>query len=126
MYKTFGWINVVLLLVVLMPYILGLLGRGLIKSENKGYLSALEFFKALHKPLAVVLVLLVIVHGAIAPGYFSLRTGTAVLALVVITATLGIAYAVVTKRGLFLAHKLAAGLTLLIALVHLVFPYAFN
>lgn len=126
MYKTFGWINVVLLLVVLVPYILRLIGKVFVKSESKGYLSALKFFKVLHKPFAGLLVLSVVVHGSLAPGYFTLRTGLALMALVIITAILGIAFSVTSKKSLFKDHKLFAGLTLLMALVHLVFPYAFN
>ncbi len=124
MYSVLGWLNVVVLAVILSPYVLGFLNRKFFKTKSKGFRDAMKFLRRLHKPLGVTLAILALVHGYLAMGGFRLHTGSLLYLSIFITALLGGSFYRLKKRSLFTWHKRMALLSFLLLLLHLLYPSA--
>lgn len=130
MYKILGWINAILLVLILIQFILNFSNRKFIKTDNKTFKKVQNIFKTIHKPLGIALAILGPIHGYLALGGFRLHTGSLLYLSLIITAILGGSFYKLKKRVFFLWHKRFAALTVLLLLVHLLFPdalwYIFN
>ena len=122
MYQILGYINVALLVVITAPYWLKKLNQWLFHWKGKSYQSALKTLRKLHKPLGISLVLISVVHGYLALGAFRLHTGSLAWIMLLITASLGIAFYRLKKAQLFKWHKAFALIVTVFTAVHLLFP----
>lgn len=124
MYRILGWLNIVLLVAVTAPYWVRRLGQWLFPGKRAAIARWIKPLRAVHKPLGLALVVLALVHGYMALGALRLHTGSLVWLLVLATAALGILFYRKKKAPLFRWHKRLALITVLLTVVHLVFPHA--
>jgi cytochrome b561 len=124
MYSVLGWLNVVVLGVILSPYVLGFLNKKVFKTQSKGFRSTMKFLRRLHKPLGIAMAVLALVHGYLALGGFRLHTGSLLYLSIFITALLGGSFYKLKKRALFTWHKRMALVSFLLLLLHLFYPSA--
>ena len=57
-YSLAGWLNLLVLLIILGPYILNSLNRKYLKTKNKSFLNLVKILRKIHKPLGLVLIVL--------------------------------------------------------------------
>lgn len=130
MYKVLGWINGVLLLIILMQFLLNFTNRKFFRTDNKIFKKVQKIFKDIHKPLGIVLGITGPIHGYLALGGFRLHSGSLLYLSLLITAILGGSFFKLKKRVFFIWHRRFAALTVFLLLVHLIFPdalwYIFN
>jgi hypothetical protein len=124
MYSVLGWLNVVVLGVILSPYVLGFLNRKFFKTQKQGFRNTLKFLRRLHKPLGIAMAVLALVHGYLAMGGLRLHTGSLLYLSIIITALLGGSFYKLKKRALFTWHKRMALVSFLLLLLHLFYPSA--
>lgn len=124
MYKILGWINAILLVLILVQFFLNYTNRKFIKTDNKTFKKIQKLFKLIHKPLGIALAILGPIHGYMALGGFRLHTGSLLYLSLVITALLGGSFYRLRKKALYLWHKRIAALTVILLLVHIFFPDA--
>lgn len=125
MYQILGLINVALLIGVTSPYWLRRVNQWFFRGKNPAFARWIKPLRRIHKPLGICLVLLSLLHGYLALGALRLHTGSAVWVMLFITAALGVLFYKKKKAVFFLWHKRAALLTVILTLVHLIFPGAF-
>lgn len=124
-YVNLGWINLIVIGVLVSPYVLNFLNRKFFKTKNKTYKKVLKFARKVHKPLALLIVILAPIHGYMALGtLFRLHTGTLLYLSILITAIFGGLFYRLKKRKLFKLHKAMALVTVIVFLVHFYFPGA--
>lgn len=123
-YSVTGWLSVLILLIILGPYILNTLNKKYLKTKNKTFFKVVKFLRRIHKPLGIILIISGIAHGYMALGGFRLHTGTLFYVSILITGFLGGAFFRLKKRNLFLWHKRMAAITVLLFLLHFLFPGA--
>lgn len=124
MYRILGWLNIALLVTVTSPYWIRRLGQWLFPGKRSAIAKWIKPLRAIHKPLGAALAVLALVHGYLALGSLRLHTGSVVWVLVLATAALGILFYRRKKAPLFRWHKRLALATVLLTLVHLIFPHA--
>ncbi|MFH1511968.1 MAG: hypothetical protein ABIG45_01305 [Bacillota bacterium] len=124
MYVWLGWLNVAFLAVMTAPYWLRFLNQRTLRLKGGAYGKTIKVLRALHKPLGVAVVLIAAVHGYLALGAFRLHTGTILGTSVLLTALFGLSFYLAKKKFLFTWHKRLALLSILLLLVHLLFPGA--
>lgn len=124
-YSNLAWINLIVIGVLLAPYILNFLNRKFFKTKNTTYKKVLKFARKIHKPLGVLIIILVPIHGYMALGILlRLHTGTLVYLSVLATAILGGSFYRFKKKRLFTWHKRMALVTVILFLIHFYFPNA--
>lgn len=123
-YKLLGWINVVILCVIISPYLLNFLNKKFFKTKNKNYFDLVKLFRKLHKPLGLALMIFGIVHGYMALGGFRLHTGSVFFVSILITGSLGGAFYKTKKKVFFKWHKRMALLSVIMFLLHFFAPSA--
>ncbi len=123
-YSLAGWLNHLVLLIILGPYILNSLNRKYLKTKNKSFLNLVKILRKIHKPLGLVLIVLGASHGYMALGGFRLHTGTLFYISILITGSLGGAFHRLKKKILFVWHRRMALITALLFLLHFFFPSA--
>lgn len=104
-YALLGRLSLITLLLVLTPYVLSSLNKKFFKTKNKTFFKVLKFFRKLHKPLGIVLIILGVSHGYMALESLSLHTGTLFYSSILITGILGGTFYRLKKRELFIWHK---------------------
>ncbi|WP_422484884.1 hypothetical protein [Gudongella sp. DL1XJH-153] len=124
MYSVLGWLNVVILGVILSPYILNFLNRKFFKTQNKAFRDTVKILRRLHKPLGVAIAVFALVHGYLALGGFRLHTGSLLYLSIFLTALLGGSFYKLKKKTLFVWHKRMALLSFLLLILHLFYPSA--
>jgi len=124
MYSVLGWLNVVILGVILSPFALNFLNRKFFKTQNRLFRDTVKFLRRLHKPFGVAIAVLALVHGYLAMGGIRLHTGSLLYASIFVTALLGGSFYKLKKRSLFVWHKRMAFLSFLLLLLHLFYPSA--
>lgn len=123
-YSLLGWINVLILGILITPYILNFLNRNFIKTRNKQYFKVIKILRKAHKPLGIALVVFGLIHGYMALGSLRLHTGTLFYISIFITVTLGGSFHKTKKRAFLLWHRRMALLTVALFLLHLLAPGA--
>lgn len=123
-YKLLGWINVVILGIIITPYLLKFLNKNFFKTRNKNYFTLVKVFRKLHKPLGLALMFFGIIHGYMALGGFRLHTGSIFFISILITGALGGAFYKTKKKEFFKWHKGMAFLSVVLFLLHLFAPSA--
>lgn len=124
MYSVLGWLNVIILGVILSPYVLSFLNRKFFKTQNNVFKNTVKVLRRLHKPLGLAIAVLAIVHGYLALGGLRLHTGSLLYLSIFITALLGGSFYKLKKRALFKWHKRMALLSFLLLILHLFYPSA--
>lgn len=124
MYSLLGWLNVVLLGIIVAPYVLNFINKYIIKTGSTNFRKFVKILRKLHKPFAVILVLIAPIHGLLALGRISLHTGSLLYLVIFIAALLGGSFYKLKKKSLFTWHKRVAFLVIIFMLLHLFFPNA--
>ncbi|MPN31812.1 hypothetical protein SDC9_179287 [bioreactor metagenome] len=124
MYKILGIISLILVIVITSPFWLRTLNSWTVKTKDKRFFNLLKFLRKLHKPLGLALAVLVIWHGTLAWGWGRLHTGHLALIGFLITVILGGAYYKLKNKKLFKAHKLMALISVLLLVLHRLWPSA--
>jgi hypothetical protein len=124
MYSILGWLNVVILGILVTPYILKYLNKNILKSNSNGIRNTIKFLRRLHKPLGLTLAVVALIHGYLALGRLRLHTGSLLYLSIIITAVLGGSFYRLKKKILFTWHKRFALISIIILLIHLFYPNA--
>lgn len=124
MYAVFGWINISLITLMLLPFAIFNLNSLLFKKKVSVYLKLAKFLRKLHRYLGIPLVISVIYHGFLALGSFRLHTGTILGIMLIVVAIFGMIFILFKKKWAFKTHKLLAILLMLLLILHLIFPSA--
>lgn len=124
MYKVLGIITVIVLVLVTAPYWLRLLNKHLLHLPPKRLTPVMKVLRAMHKPLGIALLLIAAIHGYLALRALRWHTGTLVFLAFAATVSLGIAFYRKKKPALFKWHKRLALVSVLLVLLHLIFPGA--
>lgn len=124
-YSNLGWLNLILIGVLITPYVLKFLNRKLFKTKNDLYKKTITFFRKIHKPLGIAILIIPLIHGYMALGtLFRLHTGTLLYLSILTTASLGGSFFKLKKKKLFVWHKRMAFITVILFLIHFYFPSA--
>lgn len=123
MYKVLGFLNIALLVLVTAPYWVRRLNQWVFHSKSAGYQKLMKVLRALHKPTALVLLISIIAHGWLALGSFQLHTGTIAAIFFLLTALFGLLFYFLHKAGLLKVHRALALVSVLLVIVHLLFPW---
>ena len=123
-YALVGWLNVIVFLIILSPYVLNLLNRKVLKTKNKSFFKVVKFLRKLHKPFGIALIVLGIVHGYMALRGFRLHTGSLFYIAILATGVLGGSFYRLKKKELFVWHKRLAAVAVVLFLIHFFFPGA--
>lgn len=126
MYKLFGLINVILVILLTASYWVPRLNKHLLHLKSPAYYSFVRLLRRIHKPMGLALLLSAAVHGFLAPGGLRLHTGSVLFVIVFVTSLLGGSFFRLKKPELLKGHRLAALLVVLFLLLHLLFPNAFS
>ena len=124
MYSVLGWLNAILLGVLLSPFVLGFLNKNIFKTKSKVFRDLVKLLRRFHKPLGLALAILAPIHGYMALGGFRLHTGSLLYISAFTTAALGGSFYRLKKKELFKWHKRMAAVTVILLAVHLLFPSA--
>lgn len=124
MFSFLGWLNVVLLGIIILPYILVFFNKKFIKTKNPSFRAFLKFLRKLHKPLGLLLLSLALIHGYLALGRIALHTGSLLYLAIFITALLGSSFYKLKKKPLFTWHKRMAFIVILLLILHKFYPSA--
>lgn len=123
MYKTLGIISLVLVILITAPYWLRTLNSWTVKTKDKRFMNLIKFMRKLHKPLGLALVVVAVWHGYLALN-LRLHTGLLAFAGFVVTAGFGGAFHMTKNKKFFKAHKTMALVSVLLMVVHLIWPNA--
>ena len=124
-YKNLGWLNLVIIGVLITPFLLNFLNKNFFKTKNHFYKKIIVFFRKIHKPLGIALLIIPLIHGYMALGtLFRLHTGTLLYISIFITASMGGIFYKLKKKEFFLWHKRMAFITVILFLIHFYFPGA--
>lgn len=124
MFRIVGWVNAALLLIVLLPWIGTKLNKWFFSGKNAALRSFVRIIRKIHKPSAVLLVIVAFVHGYMAVGGLMLHTGTVLYVSLLFTAITGIGFWRQKKKVIFKGHKFFALITSLLFLLHWLAPGA--
>lgn len=124
MYKIFGWINVAIVIIMISPFVLQWLNSHVVKSDKPALAKIANALRTLHKILGGLLFASVITHAVLALGAWRWHTGIILGITAATTAMFAILFYVFKKKWLFTTHRILAGVTILLVLVHLIFPSA--
>lgn len=124
MYALIGWLNITLLLIMTAPYWLRFLNGHTLHLQGGIYAHAIRLLRLIHKPLGGVILTLALIHGYLALGSFRLHTGTLLWLSIAATASLGLGFFLLKKKAIFVWHKRMVLMSVLLLLVHLLFPSA--
>ncbi len=124
MYKMLGILNVVLIIIIVLPYCLRRLGQRFFPQKKIASTKLMKLLRSVHKPLGICLLLITLIHGYLALGSLRMHTGTLVGIIVLATVVLGILFYRKKRAVLLKWHKRAALLMVLLTLLHLFAPSA--
>ena len=122
-YKVLGFVNIALVVVVTSQYWVRKLNQWFFHQKGEGYTKLMKVLRALHKPAAVALLIVILAHGWLALGRFTLHTGVVAGIAFFVTALFGLLFYLLHKKGLLQWHRALALTAVLLAVVHLLFPW---
>lgn len=118
LYKVLGWINVGILIVIVSPFIAKQLSN-----DNKSlFCSIYKALRKTHKPLGIVLLFTISLHGTLALGPFALHTGTVLGIIILIAVMTGVNFTIIKNKQVFETHRILAYTTFIVLLLHVLFP----
>lgn len=123
-YSSLGWLVVIIIAILLVPYVLNYLNKKVFKTKNTNYRKAIKFFRSLHKPLGLAILIIAPIHGYMALGGFKLHTGTLLYLSILATAGLGGSFHKTKKKVFFTWHRRMAFVTVAMFLIHFFAPSA--
>ena len=130
MYSILGWLNVIIIGILVSPFILRFLNTKILKSKSNNFKNTIKFLRKLHKPLGLTLAVAALIHGYLALGSIRLHTGSLLYFSIIITALFGGSFYRLKKKILFTWHKRFAFISFVLLMVHLFYPnalfYLFN
>ncbi len=124
MYAVFGWINVVLVALMILPFAMQNMNKMLFKKKSGTYVNVTKFFRKSHRYIGILLLVSIAVHGFLAMGAIRFHTGTVLGALFLGAALFGVIFILAKKKWAFKTHKALAIAFTVFMLVHLLVPSA--
>lgn len=124
MYAVFGWINVGLVGLMLLPFAMQNMNKLFFKKKDGLYVKITRFFRKAHRYIGVLLLASILIHGFMALGTLRLHTGTVLGALFIAAALFGLTFILTKKKWAFKTHKAFAIAFTAFLLVHLLAPSA--
>ncbi len=124
MYAVFGWINVALVALMLLPYVMRKLNEFFFKKKSGPYIKVMRFLRKSHRYIGGVLILTILAHGWLALGTLMLHTGTVLGAMALVMAIFALIFILVKKRWAYKTHKALAVAFIALLLLHLIVPSA--
>ncbi len=125
-FRQLGYVNVIILGLLLLPYLLNTLNQKVFKTKSPVFRRVMKGLRSLHKPLGVAFVATALIHGWMAMGGIRLHTGTLLYAAVLIQVILGGAFYRKKKKELFRAHRIMAMVVAGLFLLHWLAPSALS
>ncbi len=125
-YAFFGWVNVIILGVLVLPFVLTRFNKVFLKTKNKSFFDFIKFLRTLHKPLGIILVALSFYHGYLALGSIRFHTGTVLFVGILLTVVLGGYFYRMKKAKVLKVHRALSLIVLALLFIHIYFPYAFS
>ncbi len=124
MFRVIGFITAGILILVTAPFWFRQLNKHFLHFPAQKVGPLLKKLRLIHKPLGAALLVIAATHGYMALRSIQLHTGSLAWLSFVVTASLGIAFYIRKKPPLFKWHKRAALFSVLLVLLHLLFPGA--
>lgn len=122
-YKFFGWLNVILLGIQLLPYLLVLLNKHVLHTKNETYRAIIKGLRTYHKQTAGLLLISGLIHGYLAlGGVLRLHTGTILYLAIILAAIVGFGFYQRKQKQLLNLHRTMALIVVVLLLVHLLVP----
>lgn len=125
MYKFLGFVNIVLVVVIVSPYLLRKLNQWFFHTKSASFTKTQKVLRTVHKPAAALLLISIAVHGWLALGALRLHTGTVAGIFFLLTAVLGLLFYLMHKANLLKWHRTLALVAVITAIIHLVAPSLF-
>lgn len=126
MYSILGWLNALLLTLMILPFILVRANKMIFKGKNKGLQTITKLLRKWHKQMGAVLVVTGITHGYLALGGFILHTGILLYLALLATGSMGFLFYRKKKKILLQLHRYLAALVIALLALHLIFPSALD
>lgn len=123
-YKFFAWLNVVLLAIQLIPYLMVLLNKHILKTKSESYRNVIKGFRKYHKQTGIALLATGLIHGYLALGAFRLHTGTILYLAILLSAILGGAFYRKKEKRFLKVHRAMALIITALFLLHRLAPNA--
>lgn len=123
-YRFFGWVTLVALAVMVLPYVLRMINKWAFKNESNGLKKAVKILRQIHKPLGIVIVFVAALHGYGMLGRWRLHTGSLTLISMILTGFLGTIFWNQKDRRVLQGHRVMALVTVILLLIHLFLPGA--
>ncbi|MGO1469792.1 MAG: hypothetical protein ACTHW2_07200 [Tissierella sp.] len=125
MYKFFGWINVIILLLLVLPCILNFYNK-LLKERSFKISVLILAFRKLHKKLGIFLLFMPLIHGYMALGEIKPHTGSILYLFILLTIIHGAIYSHFKNKFHFSLHKLLSIFSIFLFLLHFFYPWALS
>ena len=122
MYRVFGWINVALVILMILPFFVRWLNTRYIKNDMLK--KQLNKYRFMHKVFGGLLLASIVTHAVLALGTWQWHTGTILGISAVLAVTAAILFYTFKKKWLFILHRVLAVILIALLLVHLIFPSA--
>ncbi|MEL7603419.1 MAG: hypothetical protein AAGU77_09720 [Bacillota bacterium] len=124
MYRILGYLNAALFVLITSPYWLRRVNQWALHIRSAGFMKLLKLLRAMHKPLAALLLISAAVHGYLALGSLRPHTGSLVFLVLLVTGSLGLASYKKKKPSLFKWHKGMALVVAALIALHILAPGA--
>lgn len=122
MYRVFGWINVALVILMILPFLVRWLNTRYIKNDMLK--KQLNKYRFMHKVFGALLLASIVTHAILALGTWQWHTGTILGISAVLAVIAAILFYTFKKKWLFILHRVLAVILIALLLVHLIFPSA--
>lgn len=123
-FRFLGWVTLVALAVMVLPYVLRMVNKWAFKNECKGLSKAVKILRQIHKPLGIALVVVAAVHGYGMLGRLRLHSGSLTLMSIIVTGVLGAIFWKKKDKRALQGHRVMALVSVLFLLLHLFWPAA--
>lgn len=123
MYFTLGYLSTCLLIILLLPYVLRILNKQVLRN-NKNISNIIKLLKKYHKVSGILFAIIAIIHGYMKLGSIKLHTGSLLYISALITIIFGILFSIKKKKKFLKFHKIFVSITIAFWLVHILFPSA--
>lgn len=122
-YSILAYGNVVLLVILCLPYILRISNKKFFGNHKK-ITKLVRFLKSIHRSLGIILLILSLIHGYMMLGRFALHTGTILYLCMIVIAIFGMLFHLKKKKIWLQLHKGFVAIMILLLLIHIFMPSA--
>lgn len=110
-----------MMLVMILPYLLRK-ANGMFFKNNKSITKLSKFFRSIHRPVGVLLLVIAPIHSYLIFGGFRLHSGSILYLSMIVTSALGMYFAVKKKKKALTLHRLSVLCIAFFLFLHIFFP----